>query len=116
MPPLDKFISVSFRRTFLKLDDLPFETDINAYNMRTFHPKSGFNLISYMNESVNLLEPRRQQYITRYHLIDKYHTYSYLQNGLKMENNVDFQVEKELRKQDSEIAREDLGMLIKYLY
>lgn len=75
-PPLNKFISVSFRRTFLKLDDISSRMNlVDAYKMRIFHPKSGFNLISYKNESAKLLQPRTQQYITRYHLIDKYKTY-----------------------------------------
>ena len=60
--PLDSYLSVSFRRTFLKLEKVP------SYRMRTYHPKSGFNSISFTNESAALLGPRDEHFITRYGL------------------------------------------------
>jgi hypothetical protein len=106
---LDKFISVSFRRTFLKLDDKASSAiDINGYKIRIFHPKSGFNLISYKNESENLLESRMQQFVTRHHLIDKFSTYSYSNDGLV--KDVDTRLEEGLRVGFSDGVREDLDI------
>ena len=64
-PPINPIITVSLRRTFLKLEKVP------EYKMRKFHPKSGFNQITYKNESEPLLKSRGNNFITRHHLIKK---------------------------------------------
>ena len=63
--PLDSVLTVSLKRTFLKLEKIP------KFKMRKYHPKSGFNSISYKNESESLLQPIDKHYLTRLHLINK---------------------------------------------
>lgn len=58
--PIDTTISVSFRRTFLKLEKVP------SYRVRKHHPKSGFNSISYENDTESFLRPRDTHYVTRH--------------------------------------------------
>lgn len=60
--PIDTTISVSFRRTFLKLEKVP------KYTARRHHPKSGFNSITYENDTESFLRPRDTHSITRHHL------------------------------------------------
>ena len=60
--PIDTTISVSFRRTFLKLEKVP------QYRMRRHHPKSGFNSISYENDTESFLRPRDSHSVTRHML------------------------------------------------
>ena len=60
--PIDTTISVSFRRTFLKLEKVP------KYTARMHHPKSGFNSITYENDTESFLRPRDTHSITRHHL------------------------------------------------
>ena len=62
---LDSVLTVSLKRTFLKLEKIP------KFKMRKYHPKSGFNSISYKNESESLLQPIDKHYLTRLHLINK---------------------------------------------
>ena len=62
--PLDSVLTVSLKRTFLKLEKIP------KFKMRKYHPKSGFNSISYKNESESLLQPVDKHYLTRLHLIN----------------------------------------------
>jgi hypothetical protein len=68
--PLSSFLTISLRRTFLKLDYLSSSDDRSEgqYKPRRYHPKSGFNAISYMNESAGLLSPRDEHFIVRHHL------------------------------------------------
>jgi hypothetical protein len=58
--PIDTTISVSFRRTFLKLERVP------AYKVRKHHPKSGFNSITYENDTESFLRPRDTHCVTRH--------------------------------------------------
>lgn len=58
--PIDTTISVSFRRTFLKLEKVP------AYRVRKHHPKSGFNSITYENDTESFLRPRDTHCVTRH--------------------------------------------------
>jgi hypothetical protein len=58
--PIDTTISVSFRRTFLKLEKFP------AYTVRKHHPKSGFNSITYENDTESFLRPRDTHCVTRH--------------------------------------------------
>lgn len=62
--PLDSVLTVSLKRTFLKLEKIP------DYEMRKYHPKSGFNSISYKNESESLIRPVDLHFLTRHHLIN----------------------------------------------
>ena len=59
---LDSYVTVSSRRTFLKLEKTP------DFKMRKYHPKSGFNSILYQNESETLLLPRDKHFLTRHKL------------------------------------------------
>jgi hypothetical protein len=58
--PIDTTISVSFRRTFLKLEKVP------AYRVRKHHPKSGFNSVTYENDTESFLRPRDTHCVTRH--------------------------------------------------
>lgn len=40
-----------------------------SYRVRPFHPKSGFNRISFMNDKQPLYGPRQKQYITRHNIV-----------------------------------------------
>jgi hypothetical protein len=59
---LSSHITVSSRKTFLKLEKAP------VFKMRKYHPKSGFNSILYQNDSETLLLPRDKHFLTRHKL------------------------------------------------
>lgn len=59
--PSGRIISIAVRSTFLTLAP-------SLYAPRLFHPKAGFNFISFMDEDAPLLASRSQQMITRHHL------------------------------------------------
>lgn len=42
---------------------------VSSYSPRIFHPKSGLNLITYMNESAGMYERRDVQLIQRHHIV-----------------------------------------------
>lgn len=49
---------------------LPLQAAKYKYAPRPYHPMSGFNLISFMNESAPLLEAREEHYIVRHFLVN----------------------------------------------
>jgi hypothetical protein len=51
------------------LDPLSKEKEKKPFRMRPFHPKSGFNLMSYMDERQPLQLQRQKLYITRQHIV-----------------------------------------------
>lgn len=59
---LASHVTVSSRRTFLKLEKTP------DFKLRKYHPKSGFNSIVYKNDSETLLLPRDKHFLTRHKL------------------------------------------------
>jgi hypothetical protein len=62
--PSSTFVSVSLRRTLLLLDD----PSRPPYQPRKYHPKSGFNSISYRNESSEFLDRPDVHLIVRHDL------------------------------------------------
>ena len=48
--------------------DIEKETYSSSYRRRPYHPMSGFNSISFMDEDASLLDARQQLYITRHWL------------------------------------------------
>ena len=62
--PSSAFVSVSLRRTLLVLDD----PSSPPYRPRNYHPKSGFNSISYRNDSSGFLDRPDVHLIVRHDL------------------------------------------------
>lgn len=69
-----RFLSVKVRRTLVPLAHYSGDNDFSpvpstsAYTPRRYHPKSGFNTISFMNEGADVFHNRQQLYITRHNL------------------------------------------------
>lgn len=60
--PSSQAITITVRRSFIYLP-----TNTSAfYKPRLYHPKSGFNSISYMNEATSVLNNRQQLLLTRH--------------------------------------------------
>jgi hypothetical protein len=94
------FITVSLRRTFLKLPDLPDDSESN-FEMRKYDPKSGFNSLSYKNESALLSESRDSHFITR-HKLDT-------MNGLESVKIDERKEEKkEEKREESDVEKEEV--------
>jgi hypothetical protein len=66
-----RFISIVVRRTFLRLQPTD-TTDTNDYTPRLYHPKSGFNSLSFMNENANIFSNRQNLFLVR-HRLDRYY-------------------------------------------
>ena len=88
--PIDTTISVSFRRTFLKLEKVP------KYTERRHHPKSGFNSIAYENDTESFLRPRDTHCITR-HRLKILDPHSGLQSFIHRENEKAMKMTDKLR-------------------
>lgn len=88
--PIDTTISVSFRRTFLKLEKVP------KYTERRHHPKSGFNSITYENDTESFLRPRDTHCITR-HLLKILEPHSGLKSFIHGKNEKTTEVTDKLR-------------------
>jgi hypothetical protein len=69
--PLTKSFSVALRRSFILLPDLD-SNKVNSYIPRQYHPKSGFNSISYKDESASTYSP----YEYDKHLMVRYNIYN----------------------------------------
>ena len=72
-PParLGKSISVSARKTFLLPEDYyaSVSSSSGGFETRPYHPMSGFNSVSYMNESSPLMQPRQELLTVRHRLV-----------------------------------------------
>lgn len=71
--PLFQKITYGARKTLLFLDAYNRASGAidssSLYHRRPYHPKSGFNSISFMNENTLISQRRQQLYMVRHHLV-----------------------------------------------
>eukprot|EP01038_Epipyxis_sp_PR26KG_P012908 gene12908-17298_t len=59
-------ITLTIRRTLLNLRE--YSMSIGSFKPRFYHPKSGFNQVSFMDEKSSLLESRLKLYVVKHNL------------------------------------------------
>lgn len=64
--PVSQIISTTVRRTLHRLGSA--NDNDNGFRTREYHPKSGLNYLSYMNEDASILQNRQKLLIVRHHL------------------------------------------------
>jgi hypothetical protein len=60
--PIGQVLSTTVRRTLHGLED----SRVNKFRSRQYHPKSGFNYISFMNEDTSIFENRQELLVVRH--------------------------------------------------